>query len=775
MSGRLLNDHRLNDSLPSKMTQAASASSGGQSAHAQLKRFGRAKAKINSIYEEIIAYGSDVAKFLHSYADQEVNRDEANEQLHVVPEDCASRAENYNKQLEAINAVLKRDHMKVVFFGRTSNGKSTAINALLGERILPTGIGHTTSCFLQVEGAVEEDAYLLTEDSQERKSVQTLGQLGNALCSEKLAPNSKVRIVWPRDRCKMLEEEVVLIDSPGIDVETDLDEWIDKFCLDSDVFVLVANAESTIMLTEKKFFHKVSERLSNPNVFIVHNRSDAFAGEDMQNEVKSQHMDRAIKFLTNELKVCQSKAEAEERIFFISAKEALQARMQEAKGLPPQISTEDFFPRYLEFQKFEREFTTCLSQSAVQTKFATHSKKGQQIVKDMAVVMGDVLENALKSQKSLATTKKELWDRCDFTMKQLELMTLDMKQKIHTITEDVEGKVGKAMSEEIRRLSILIDEFNDPFHPDQLVLNVYKSRLNHHIETGIGSNLKSRLSSDLQVNIESHEQEMIERMTALLPSERQQFSRNILPRRESFEVLYHLHFDNLCADFQEDIRFKFSLGFSALMRKFMTMGKKQKYDMYGNNVPRGLGSPGSPQTPTNEYTQPQDDWSLMSKVAIGALTSQGTMGGLLVGGLLLKTVGWRVIAFSVGVYGGIYMYERMTWTNNAKCKEFKKQYVEHASRKLRLVVDMTSANCSHQVQQELSSTFARLCHLVDETTNEMKDNINRIDNKLRRLEDASSKSKKLKNQANFIANKLELFDQNYFAGGSGIHSANEED
>ena len=85
------------------------------------------------------------------------------------------------------------------------------------------------------------------------------------------------------------------------------------------------------------------------------------------------------------------------------------------------------------------------------------------------------------SQKSLGTTKKELWDRCDFTMKQLDLMTLEMKQKITAITEDVEYKVGKAMSEEIRRLSILVDEFNDPFHPDTLVLNVYKSRLNHHI------------------------------------------------------------------------------------------------------------------------------------------------------------------------------------------------------------------------------------------------------------------------------------------------------
>ena len=51
------------------------------------------------------------------------------------------------------------------------------------------------------------------------------------------------------------------------------------------------------------------------------------------------------------------------------------------------------------------------------------------------------------------------------------------------------------------------------------------------------------------------------------------------------------------------------------------------------------------------------------------------------------------------MYAALYVYERLTWTNHAKCKEFKRQYVEHAARKLRLVVDMTSANCSHQVQQ----------------------------------------------------------------------------
>jgi mitofusin len=60
----------------------------------------------------------------------------------------------------------------------------------------------------------------MTEDSADPKSIQSIGSLGNALCNEKLEPNAKVRIVWPKKKCKMLGAEVVLIDSPGIDVET---------------------------------------------------------------------------------------------------------------------------------------------------------------------------------------------------------------------------------------------------------------------------------------------------------------------------------------------------------------------------------------------------------------------------------------------------------------------------------------------------------------------------------------------------------------------------
>lgn len=138
---------------------------------------------------------------------------------------------------------------KSFIFSRTSNGKSSVINAMLRDKILPSGIGHTTNCFLQVEGSENGESYLMTENSKEKQNVQSVGHLANALCEEKLSESTLVRVFWPRDKCLLLRDDVVLVDSPGIDVTPNLDEWIDKHCLDADVFVLVANAESTLMVT----------------------------------------------------------------------------------------------------------------------------------------------------------------------------------------------------------------------------------------------------------------------------------------------------------------------------------------------------------------------------------------------------------------------------------------------------------------------------------------------------------------------------------------------
>ena len=47
------------------------------------------------------------------------------------------------------------------------------------------------------------------------------------------------------------------MDSPGIDMDPDLDQWINQYCLDADVFVLVSNAESTLMTAVRTTGEKI--------------------------------------------------------------------------------------------------------------------------------------------------------------------------------------------------------------------------------------------------------------------------------------------------------------------------------------------------------------------------------------------------------------------------------------------------------------------------------------------------------------------------------------
>ncbi|KAK4315821.1 hypothetical protein Pmani_012977 [Petrolisthes manimaculis] len=722
-----------------------------------LQIFVRAKKKINDIYQEIEEYVAETSLFL-----QGLHSDRR-----LVGEKEVEEFSAYSCRVAGIKEVLARDHMKVAFFGRTSNGKSTVINAMLGDKILPSGIGHTTNCFLQVEGIDSNEPYLTTEGSTEKQNIRGIGQLAHALCNNRLGDSTLVRIHWPKTRCPLLRDDVVLVDSPGIDVSESLDDWIDKHCLDADVFVLVANSESTLMNTEKNFFHKVSSRLSKPNIFILQNRWDMAASEpEFLNEVRKQHMERTLGFLVDELKVVAG-PQAEQRVFFVSAKETLHQRLSEAKGQPNNTSgyPEGFASRYMEFGEFERRFEECISKTAVVTKFQQHTQRGNTIVSEIGQGVSRVMERAWEAREEKMKEREQLWARLDHTEQELHELTSQMKEKICTIVEDVERRVSNALNEEIRRLSVLVDEFAEPFHPDPLVLNVFKRTLHAHVEAGLGSNLRARLSSALALNVESNQAEMTNRMLALLGKEKREIATTLLPRREPFEILYRLNCENLCADFQEDIEFRFSLGLVSLVQRVLGRASSRiTNSRHKENIPRSV--PLTPLTPSNEPPQfgiPQDDWSIISRFAVASVGSQGTMGLALALGLMFKTVGWRLIVLTGGVYGCLYAYERLTWTNKARERVFKKQYVDHATRKLRLIVDLTSHNCSHQVQQELSGTFARLCRLVDESTSEMQRDVRNLEREVQQMEDVSAGAKKLRNKAQYLGSELTTFYQTYLS------------
>ncbi|XP_053490021.1 mitofusin-1b isoform X1 [Ictalurus furcatus] len=738
-----------------------------------LKHFVLAKKKIGDVFEQLLNYVEASSQFVKDTC--------YNESLeHIANRDQLDEIEAYTSRLAVIKEVLARRHMKVAFFGRTSNGKSTVINAMLRDRVMPSGIGHTTNCFLSVEGTDEDRAYLKTEGSEEEKSIKTVNQLAHALhMDESLDAGCLVKVFWPKTKCILLRDDLVLMDSPGTDVTTELDSWIDKFCLDADVFVLVANSESTLMNTEKHFFHKVNERLSKPNIFILNNRWDASASEpEYMEDVRKQHMDRCVNFLVEELRVVD-RQQAPNHIFFVSAKEVLNSRMQRAQGMPESggALAEGFQERLKEFQSFERTFEECISQSAVKTKFEQHTIRAKQITESVKGIMDQIHITAAEKRVASLEEREYLMDRLEFVRNQLNLLIEDIKKKIKMVSEQVANQVSNAMAEEICRLSVLIDEFHSDFHPSPHVLKMYKSELLSHVEKGMGKNLAFRCSDAVNASVQSSQKEMIECLQPLLPADVQSQIHMLIPSRK-FDLSYDLNCAILCTDFQENIEFQFSLGWTALVSRFLGPANAKRALMLVDQnlqltrplattpVSGAIAQAPPPRAAAATSNQSQavvsQEELMMSMVAnLASITSRTSMSVVIVGGVVWRMIGWRVIALSLSLYGMVYLFERLTWTTKAKERALKKQFVDYATEKLQMIVSFTSSNCSHQVQQEIASTFARLCQQVDVTQRDLESEISRLTTKIQQLETVQSSSKSLRHKATDLERQLESFSSQY--------------
>ncbi|KAJ8356858.1 hypothetical protein SKAU_G00196520 [Synaphobranchus kaupii] len=729
-----------------------------------LKHFVLAKKKISTVFEQLLEYVQESSEFVKETCQTE--------DLECIAEkEQQAEIQAYAKKLSVIREVLARRHMKVAFFGRTSNGKSTVINAMLRDRVLPSGMGHTTNCFLSVEGTDQDKAYLMTQGSEEEKSIKTVNQLAHALhMDQSLDAGCLVKVFWPKSKCALLRDDLVLMDSPGTDVTSELDSWIDKFCLDADVFVLVANSESTLMNTEKHFFHKVNERLSKPNIFILNNRWDASASEpEYMEDVRRQHTDRCLSFLVEELKVVD-REKAPDRIFFVSAKEVLNSRMQRAQGMPEAggALAEGFLDRLQEFQRFERTFEQQVSTSAtsaVKTKFEQHTIRAKQIIETVKAIMDSInIASAEKRVLSLEEREAQV-DRLDFIRNQLNLLTEDIKSKIKTITEEVAAKVSVAMSEEICRLSALIDEFHSDFHPSPHMLKLYKTELLAHVEEGLGKNLAFQCSSTVNTIVQSSQKDMIDRIHPLLPSSVQSQIYLHVPCR-NFDLSYDLNCATLCSDFQENIEFRFSLGWTALVNRFLgPSNAKRALRIVDENlqIPRPLGSAASTSAGplAQEATASHEQFMVSVASGMASMTSQASVGVIIVGGVMWRSMGWRIIVLSFGLYGLLYLYERMMWTTKAKERALKRQFVDYSSERLRMIVSLTSSNCSLQVQQEMATTFARLCRQVDLSQKEQEGEIQRLTARIQQLETVKSHSKNLRHKATNLECQLDNFTAEY--------------
>ncbi len=167
-------------------------------------------------------------------------------------------------------------------------------------------------------------------------SSSSISTVVSSLSTRSYGPNTSVVLLWPRGLSPIFQEsDVVLVDSPGIDVDADCDGWIDQFCRDADLFVWVVNGESTVNVREKEFFRRVADAISRPNVLVLVNRWDCTSEEEEYfiHAAHSQHVDRTCDLLVSRLGVAASTEEARRRMFFVSAREVIEERRRSQENL----------------------------------------------------------------------------------------------------------------------------------------------------------------------------------------------------------------------------------------------------------------------------------------------------------------------------------------------------------------------------------------------------------------------------------------------------------
>jgi mitofusin len=312
-------------------------------------------------------------------------------------------------------------------------------------------------------------------------------------------------------------------------------------------------------------------------------------------------------------------------------------------------------------------------------------------------------------------------DKNTYLENELRSITDLAKERIRHVSEDVYKRVAQTLNDEIKRLYTLIEEFDRPFSSERDQIPLYKQDLHHWVEDRLDGNLQTRLHTALYFALDSVHNEIKERVKSILTtSERQLLVDKIIPRSD-FAITYRLDCSNLCSDFREDIQFKFSLGLTSLWERFLQESK----------------------TTSNDIT------TKSGLIALGAC------------GLVWRSVGWKILGVAAGIYGSLYLYERLMWTKNAQERAFKRQYADYASSKMKLIVDLTSGNASAQVQQELSMYFAETIRYVAMEKDDVIDNIQEIKDDISQLKIIIDKGKKIKKQGDKIDSELNQFSKQY--------------
>ena len=402
------------------------------------------------------------------------------------------------KELSLLSQRVRNDTFKIMVTGTFKNGKSTFINALLGEEILPAYALPCTAVINEVKYGEEKRAILYFRDplpdplpeKLAERAVRHMEQykgkkippleipydeiedyvvipVGADEKQLKLqSPYEKVELFYPLE---LLKNGVEIIDSPGLNEDETRTRVTREYLAKVDAILYVLNANAICAGDEMKFVANDLRANNFESVFFVVNRFD---------QIRPREQPQIRQYA--ELKLSEIYPQPE--VFCLSALNALDGRMEKDEELVEKSG----------MRPLEKRLTEFLTKEKGKAKLASPAKQVRQILSREALEVVLPKERTLL-EESLDGLKKKyesIQPRLTLLSREKEQKEAEMETKIERNSRKFERLAKRQINDMINAVPAWIDEFT----PATSIGAVPTKKKTEQVVTEISDYLKEKVA-----------------------------------------------------------------------------------------------------------------------------------------------------------------------------------------------------------------------------------------------------------------------------------------
>ncbi len=426
---------------------------------------------------------------------------------------------------------LQSQRFRVAVVGDFSKGKSTLLNALVGEKIQPVratpcsgtvtilkyGSKRRVICHYK-NGCKEE---ISPDEYKEKAAISKKAASGSI--ADEIAKSEIAEIVFEHPELELCSNGVEIIDTPGLNEEAERAVATQQVLKTADAVIFLTQANNVLTKTEEELLLYLKKELNYGkedegarNIFIAVNFFDWLESEEDRQDVKER-----VETIVNGAKPIIA---GENRIHFISAKSALDAILNGTES--EYVKSFQDFTKSLEQFLIEKRGAIALQESAagikqiidtgceelnqyqkmLEGKLTLPEADKQKIFEQMAEVSGrdmtirllakKLREECLEeSHESWNEWLKELKERiilksAGWTSKHSHLLSQDQlikdyaNQFVRELTQDINFYTNHKLSEIVKqKMGVLDNQIHDNLEPICEQFELFDRRLNTRLFT----------------------------------------------------------------------------------------------------------------------------------------------------------------------------------------------------------------------------------------------------------------------------------------------------